>query len=120
MAMGYGVPAPKPEPRKRTKARKAREDVVRLVAFVDAVWAREHLKMDGPWHMMGNYAHCQHCECLLSRFGAWEPGRGEVHHLIPRSRCTKAQRYDLNNGVLLCGALLNDCHGKAQRHEIEV
>lgn|SRR3990167_10654135 len=99
--------AAKPEPRKRTKARKQREDAKALKAFRDAVWAREEI--------FPGMAKCQRCHLEVYRhlFPV-----GEVHHRIGRRN--KVTRYDPANGVLLCGALGNDCHGKAQRHEIEV
>lgn len=105
----------KPEPLKRVRARKRRDDAKQLKAFRDAVWLRSQTReyLATGW-ATGRCAHCKE--------RVWpdvEP-RGEVHHRIPRSVCTKAQRYDPDNGVLLCGAALNDCHGKAQRHEIDV
>ncbi len=114
MACG-GVPVPKPEPMKRTEARKDREDAKRLKAFRLAVWAREQDKL--PWNEadpVKDWARCQHCNRAV-----WidaGPYFGEVHHRIPRSICTSAQRYDPANGVLLC----RTCHQAAQEHRITI
>ncbi len=113
MARG-GVPVPKPEARKKTKARQAREDAQRLKTFRDAVWERAKRWIDPS--VSYDYGRCRHCARIV--FRNLSP-HGEVHHRIPRSLCTPAQRYDPANGVLLCGGP-NGCHGKAQRHEINV
>ncbi len=112
MAIGYGVPAPKGKTRKQLKARKDREDAKRLKVFRDDVWSRE-----ATCDPIFGWAKCEHCGVTVSRYRS-EPLTGEVHHRIGRRN--KATRYDPDNGVLLCNARLNDCHGKAQRGEIQV
>lgn len=100
---------------KAVKAKKDRGDAKKLRAFRDAVWGREQLR----WFMASGsmVARCQRCEVAVYR--DIEPF-GEVHHKIPRSTCTPEERYDPSNGVLLCGHMQNDCHGRVQRHEISV
>lgn len=119
MAWGIGTACPKPEPRKRTKARKDRMDAKRLEAFRDAVWLREEKKFFGGGVVPAYLALCQYCFRLVCRDEDFETS-GEVHHRIPRSRCTREQRYDPTNGVLLCNHFVNDCHRKAQEHLIDV
>ncbi len=113
MAIGYGQPVPKPEQRKRTKARKDRADAKGLKAFRDAVWARGRI----CWHAGRELARCERCRHVVTR-GDDGPMTGDVHHRIGRR--DKAHRYDPSNGVLLCNHLVNDCHGKVQRHEVEL
>ena len=102
-------------PRKTVKARKARADANALQAFRDAVWERETRK--AKRHTYSGVPRCQSCRAQVHR-GAWSLSiwHGEVHHRIPRSVCTKAQRYDTNNGVLLC----QDCHRAVQEHRITI
>lgn len=113
--MGYyqECAIPKPTPRKKVKARKGRADAKALRAFRDAVWAREAV---GFSEFFGVIARCQWCGCVVSR--GQEGRTADVHHRIGRR--DKAHRYDPDNGVLLCNHPRHDCHGKAQRHEIEV
>ena len=106
--------------RKKSKARKDRADVKALKAFRDAVWRREHKKawLLRDWYLPGeNEAYCQHCHAIVRR-GPGVVMTGEVHHRI--SRRHKATRYDPDNGVLLCNHLVNNCHEKGERGEIEV
>jgi HNH endonuclease len=110
MAIWYGVPVPKGKTRKQLKARKDREDAKLLKRFRDDVWARE-----ATCDPIFGWANCEHCGAHVSR----EPVMtGEVHHRI--SRRHKATRYDPDNGVLLCNHLVNGCHERAERGEIEV
>ncbi len=108
MSIDYqALPLPKPEPRKRVKARKQREDAKRLQAFRDAVWAREqHGVYPDQW------GACQRCGGFVIRTSSLDWNRGEVHHIIPRSRCTKADRYNPANGTLVC----RPCHRLLQEH----
>lgn len=107
---------PKPEARTRTKARKARQDAKQLRAFRQVVWARERAKLS----LDSAGAYCQYCGLMVVEPSSGIGGCvfGEVHHRIGRR--AKASRYDPDNGVLLCGVFGNNCHGRAQRHEIDV
>ena len=110
---------PKPEPRKRTKARKDREDATKLAEFCDGVWAREQAKYFRADCQIGprcNVARCQHCDAVVVR--SPESVTGDVHHRIGRR--SKATRYDPLNGVLLCNHRVNDCHRRAQEGLITV
>ncbi len=114
MAIGYGVPVPKGKTRTQVKAKRDREDAKALRHFRDRVWDREAENGAGEANV---YARCQHCGTLVTRGFLLT---GEVHHRIPRSRCTPEQRTDPSNGVLLCNHLINNCHDKAQRGVIQV
>ena len=94
---------------KQQKAKKDREDAKQLKAFRDAVWLREA-------DCLG-WACCQWCGAAVYR-GPLHIFTGEVHHRI--SRRHKATRYDPDNGVLLCNFLVNGCHERVERGEIEV
>lgn len=107
-----GQPIPKPEPAKRVKARKAREDAKKLKAFRDAVWKRERFDVvEGV-----EIAKCQHCGRVVGRDSHGQSA--DVHHIVGRR--IKATRYDPVNGALLCNGSVNDCHGKVQRHEVDL
>ncbi len=116
MAVGYGVPVPKGKTRTQVKAKRDREDAQALKAFRDACWHREELKQEWIGSTF-QWARCQSCGVVVQR-GHGVFLTGEIHHRIGRRN--KATRFDPSNGVLLCNALVNDCHGKAQRHEITV
>lgn len=97
---------PKPKPRKAVKAKKDRKDARQLREFQDAVWKREHDKIefaDAP-----TFARCQDCYAWVNRSS--ESQAGHVHHMV--SRRHKAKRYDPANGRLLCRLCHNAVHGR--------
>lgn len=95
-------PCPKPLSRLEAKAAKDKADEQALERFRQAVWARDKSK-------------CRRCRRKVIKTLALVPERGEVHHRRGR-RVAPADRYNVDQAVLLCAR----CHGKAQRHEIEV
>ncbi len=111
MAIDYNALAlPKGLTKKQLKARAKRADAKGLQSFRDAVWARDRKGTDPEW------ARCAHCQMFVLRKSHGQWTLGEVHHRIPRSVCTKAQRYDPSNGTILC----KTCHQLAQTHQITV
>lgn len=105
---------PKGRTTKQLRDKAKRDDAKQLRAFRVAVWMRESRKVDN--FELADIARCEHCGTWVHRW----PGdlTGEVHHRI--SRRHKATRYDPANGVLLCNHLVNNCHDKAERGEIQV
>jgi 5-methylcytosine-specific restriction endonuclease McrA len=96
---------PKGRTRKQVKARKDREDAKQLKAFRDAVFKREHDKLDYP--TPDDLAKCQDCHAWVRKTGLY---RGHVHHVI--SRRHKSTRHSAENGRLLCRKCHNQAHGR--------
>lgn len=117
MSIDYSVlPLGKGKTVKQLRAKAKREDAKQLARFRDAVWVREF----DPLRFSSvdvQHGRCQHCSYPVHR-GRTVRLTGEVHHRI--SRRHKATRYDPDNGVLLCNFLVNGCHEKAERGEIQV
>ena len=92
------IPQPKPPPRLYAKLHRQRSDHNLLAAFRLAVWlrAKGHCEACGRW--------CRHSSEL-------HPQRGEIDHINPRS-LSKAGKYDLANGRLLCLACHLKRHGR--------
>ena len=108
MSIDYSQLAqPKGKTRKQLRARAKRADTKALKDFVEAVWAREHAKIefdDAP-----TFARCQDCGAWINR--STVSMGGHVHHVV--SRRHKASRTDPANGRLLCRA----CHNRAHQRE---
>lgn len=100
MAIGYGVPVPKPQPRVRLKKRYQAERAQDLKRSRDEVWQRDEHR-------------CRVCGSKVTR-GTDSLTRGEVHHIVPRSRLAKGQHAETSNLVLLCVA----CHRDAQAYRV--
>ena len=84
------------------KTAKVKADTKALLAFRAAVWLRDGGK-------------CRVCHVKVLKTLSLTAKRGEVHHRRGR-RVAPADRYTVAEAVLLCLS----CHGKVQRHEIEV
>lgn len=93
MAVGYGEPCPKPEPRKRTKARKKRQQSAQTKAIRLAVFDREQ-------------AICRCCRIRVA---------DSMHEIVPRSLGGKVST---QNSVALCGSGTTGCHGLCQSYRV--
>ena len=96
----------KPIPKGVTRiARKVEADKVSekdAAAFRRAVWARDKV--------------CRCCGRKVIKTLALVPNRGEVHHLVRRSKA-KALLTDRRNGILLC---LEPCHRQVTTHDLVI
>lgn len=103
MAWSRGVAVPKPAPRVRQRLAHTREREANLRTARTAVWQRDQ-------------SQCRCCHRRLSRSSPDMTRRGEVHHIVPRSRLAKGAHADTRNLVLLCVG----CHADAQAYRIAI
>lgn len=77
---------------------KIRDEAKQAAAFRAAVWKRAGSK-------------CESCGRRVVRTLAFTPDAGHVDHIKPRST-SPAQKYDPQNGRLLCGSCHLERHGQ--------
>ena len=97
-----GKPIPKGVTRIARKVEADKASEKDAAAFRRAVWARDKV--------------CRCCGLKVIKTLALVPNRGEVHHLVRRSKA-KALLTDRRNGILLC---LEPCHRRVTTHDLVI
>ena len=97
-----GKPIPKGVTRITRKVEADKASEKNAAAFRRAVWARDKV--------------CRCCGRKVIKTLAFVPNRGEVHHLVRRSKA-KALLTDRRNGILLC---LEPCHRRVTTHDLVI